>query len=117
MKQIDKLHVKLKSFKKLNQMNCSYFFSSTILLICLLLFGPSIKTSAQAPKSFSFQGLARGSSGTPISKSSIAIRASVINNTANGTLLYQESFTQLTVPVPILILNKPKVSVNWVKLS
>ncbi len=77
-------------------MNCSYFFSSTILIIGLLLFGPSINTSAQAPKSFSFQGLARGSSGTPISKSSIAIRASVINNTANGTLLYQESFTQLT---------------------
>ena len=63
-----------------------------IFLFCFVNF----VAWAQTPQSFSFQGLARGTNGNPISKSTIAIRASIINNTANGTLLYQERFTQLT---------------------
>lgn len=61
---------------------------SIIMLFTTLL---QVNTWAQAPNQINYQGVAVNSVGTPIINQNIALRLTVHQNTANGTILYSES--------------------------
>jgi hypothetical protein len=58
------------------------------LIIAIVL---SISIYAQAPQSFAYQGIARNSSGSPISNQLISIRASILDAISTGTSQYTET--------------------------
>ncbi len=62
-----------------------------ILLLFLLLSGLASLVQAQAPLSFNYQGVARNTLGTVINNRPIALRMSIRDLTANGTVLYSET--------------------------
>jgi hypothetical protein len=64
------------------------------LIIATFLF--SATTIAQIPHLFKYQGLARDSSGNPISNDTIALRISIHQGTPTGTVVYQETHNPIT---------------------
>ncbi|MCZ8198577.1 MAG: hypothetical protein O9267_13320 [Flavobacterium sp.] len=65
----------------------------TITLLALFI---SILTFAQVPQGISYQAIALNSSGNPVVSSNVGIRLSVLDNSANGTVLYTETHTKTT---------------------
>jgi hypothetical protein len=64
------------------------------LIIAAFLF--SAVAIAQPPKLFKYQGLARDSSGNPISNDTIALRISIHQGTPAGTVVYKETHNPIT---------------------
>jgi len=56
----------------------------------------AIVAIAQAPQKFNYQGIARNSSGSPLSSTAIGLRLTVHDGSASGTTVYQETFTPTT---------------------
>ena len=65
-----------------------------IYLIAALLL--PLCTFAQAPQAFSYQAIANNTNGTPVANGNVAVRISVLDNTATGTVLYTETHTKTT---------------------
>ena len=63
------------------------------LLFTLLL---SAAAGAQAPQSFNYQAIVRDQTGNVVANRSIVLRIAVLNGSASGPTLYQESFTVTT---------------------
>ena len=72
-------------------MKCSKFFfiCQIILTIHCVLF--AIQSTAQAPQSFNYQAVVRDSTGALVANQPIGIRASIVADSANGTVVYQET--------------------------
>jgi hypothetical protein len=66
-----------------------YYFTITFLLISLLTF-------AQAPQGISYQAVAFDTSGNPVTNSNVGVRISILDNSATGTLVYEETHTKTT---------------------
>lgn len=64
------------------------------LIIASFLFSAAV--TAQLPHLFKYQGLARDSSGNPISNDTIALRISIHQGTPVGTVVYQETHLPIT---------------------
>lgn len=62
---------------------------SSTFLICFA-------ASAQPPGSLKYQGLARNSSGNPVTNQNIALRISIRKTSLSGTVVYKETHTTLT---------------------
>ncbi len=67
---------------------------STFLLSLLFLFLNS--AFAQAPQSFNYQAVVRGSGGELVANQSVAFRISILNGSSEGELLYEEKQHALT---------------------
>lgn len=65
-------------------------------LITILLCAIATISFAQVPQGVSYQAIATNAQGLPIVSGSIAIRLSILNNTATGTVLYTETQTKTT---------------------
>lgn len=52
--------------------------------------------SAQVPQAFSYQTIAFNASGAPIVNGNVAIKVSILDNTATGSVLYAETHTKTT---------------------
>jgi hypothetical protein len=66
-----------------------------ILSICLLS-GMQFIAGAQAPARFNYQGIARNSTGLPLASQNLAVRLSIRESSAAGTIVYQERQTVTT---------------------
>lgn len=64
------------------------------LIIIVFLFSTTM--IAQVPHLFKYQGLARDSSGNPISNDTIALRISIHQSTTAGTVVYKETHNPIT---------------------
>jgi hypothetical protein len=64
------------------------------LIIAIFLFSTTV--IAQVPQLFKYQGLARDSSGNPISNDTIALRISIHQGTPVGTVVYKETHNPIT---------------------
>jgi hypothetical protein len=73
-------------------------------LYCLFLVCTS-QLLAQAPTSISFQGITRNNAGNLITNQSISLRFSIINTSAAGTTLYQETQSTLTNELGLFSIN------------
>lgn len=73
--------------------NKKTIMKKTITLLALLI---SIITFAQVPQGISYQAIALNSSGNPVVSSNVGVRLSVLDNSANGTILYSETQTKTT---------------------
>ncbi len=62
-------------------------------VICLLT---SLLAVAQAPSAFNYQGLARDGAGTAISNQQVGLRISILSDSENGSLVFQEVQTVTT---------------------
>ena len=62
---------------------------SLLLLICLGIV-------AQVPQKLSYQCVVRNAAGTLIANHAVGIRATVLQGSASGTVVYQETFNSLT---------------------
>lgn len=51
---------------------------------------------AQVPNAFSYQGVARNNTGQPLANQSVSIRAGILNSSATGTAVYEETHTTTT---------------------
>src|SRR3954465_13615404 len=51
---------------------------------------------AQVPNAFSYQGVARDIAGQPLASKTISIRASILNTSATGTAVYEETHNATT---------------------
>ncbi len=56
------------------------------LIVCLAMF----ELSAQAPMVFNYQAVARNSSGVSLNNQSLSFRVSLLQGSANGTIVYSE---------------------------
>jgi len=68
-------------------------FTLTLLTAILL---SSLLLAQNAPQGFNYQGVARNGAGTVITNSTIGMRFSLHNNTANGAVVYSETKTITT---------------------
>jgi hypothetical protein len=66
------------------------------LLLHLLFVATAYSSAAQAPTGIPFQAVARSSSGGLIANHTLSIRVSIHDSTADGTVLYQETFAPTT---------------------
>ncbi|WP_292487825.1 FISUMP domain-containing protein [Methanohalobium sp.] len=66
-----------------------------LLLILVLVLTTGI-TSAQSPDMFNYQAVARDDQGNVIANQSIGIKISILQGSANGTVVYEEEHTQTT---------------------
>jgi len=73
-----------------------------LMLLFLIIIGSVI---AQAPQSFKYQAVARNADGVAIINTTIGIEISLISNTANGNLVYSETFSVLSNGIGIFNLN------------
>ena len=68
---------------------------STLLTVLLLIVHCQLLI-AQVPQAFKYQAVARDSTGVLITNQSISIRAAIIANSTNGTVVYQETHSLMT---------------------
>lgn len=61
-----------------------------ILLSFLILHVSCLMAVAQSPQAFSYQGVARDGSGTPLSSQGVTVRFTIRQGTPTGTAVYQE---------------------------
>jgi len=72
-------------------MNNKLFTTLTIAFLFL-----SAIVFAQAPQAFSYQAIAANANGTPVANGTVAVRISVLDNSATGTVLYTETHSKQT---------------------
>ncbi len=65
--------------------------TTLLLIICFCL-----QIAAQAPQGFSYQAIANNSNGTPVANKNVAVRISLLDNSASGTLIYKETHQKTT---------------------
>jgi len=65
------------------------------VLLASLLFISSL-AFAQAPQGVSYQAVAFSTPGNPVINSNVGVRISILNNAANGTVIYTETHTKTT---------------------
>src|ERR1041385_6099907 len=68
----------------------------TIRLFLLMMCIAAASAFAQAPQRFNYQAVARDGSGNPISEKGIAVKTSIVDGSAGGTVIFSESFTPTT---------------------
>lgn len=56
----------------------------------------TVGLQAQVPNAFSYQGVARNNTGQSLANQAISIRASILNTSATGTAVYEETHTATT---------------------
>lgn len=61
--------------------------------------------SAQIPQAFSYQTIAFNSAGAPIANGNVALKISILENSATGTVLYTETHTKTTNSKGLVNLN------------
>jgi len=61
--------------------------------------------SAQVPQAFSYQTIAFNTSGAPIANGNVALRVSILDNSATGTVLYTETHIKTTNAKGLVNLN------------
>ncbi|MBL7878853.1 MAG: hypothetical protein JNN23_03155 [Chryseobacterium gambrini] len=61
--------------------------------------------SAQVPQAFSYQTIAFNAAGTPIANGNVSLRISILDNAANGTVLYTETQNKTTNAKGLVNLN------------
>ncbi len=61
-----------------------------LLVFVIFVIGFTIKSYAQAPQQFNYQGAARNSNGTPLANKSISLRISILNGSSDGSAQYSE---------------------------
>lgn len=61
--------------------------------------------SAQVPQAFSYQTIAFNSAGAPIANGNVALKISILENSATGTVLYTETHTKTTNSKGLVNLN------------
>lgn len=66
------------------------------LITILLAFAAFSYTYAQVPQGISYQAIAFNSGGNPVVSSNVSVRISILDNSATGTLVYQETHTKTT---------------------
>ncbi|MCH2032350.1 MAG: hypothetical protein MK202_02425 [Tenacibaculum sp.] len=66
-----------------------YYYTITLLLLSLISF-------AQAPQGISYQAVAFDTNGNPVSNSNVGIRISILDNSATGVTVYQETHEKPT---------------------
>jgi len=66
------------------------------IFFSLFFFCLSASLFAQAPQAISYQAIARNASGTVMANQGITIRASILNGSPNGTVVYSETFASTT---------------------
>ena len=65
-------------------------------LTLVMLFGITVKTDAQVPQQFNYQGAARNASGTPLVNKNLSLRLSIVDGSPNGEVQYTETRTVTT---------------------
>lgn len=66
------------------------------ILLSSLLILVVWSTQAQAPAKFNYQGIARTSAGQPLASQAVAMRISIMDGSATGTLVYRETQSAVT---------------------
>src|SRR5579863_8744672 len=61
-------------------------------ILITLLFSV-VLTSAQAPKGFNYQAIARNLAGDPLPNQNISLKFSILDSSASGPVLYQETWS------------------------
>ncbi len=74
------------------------FYFIVTLFICTLIF-------AQVPQGFSYQTIAFNASGAPIANGTVALKISILENAATGTVVYSETHTKTTNAKGLVNLN------------
>lgn len=74
------------------------FYFIVALFICTLTF-------AQVPQGFSYQTIAFNASGAPIANGTVALKISILENSATGTVVYSETHTKTTNAKGLVNLN------------
>ncbi len=74
-----------------------------LILVALVLL--TIYGFAQVPQAIPYQAVARNAAGNPVSNQAISIRFSILNNAANGPLLYRETQTATTNSLGLFSVN------------
>ena len=67
-----------------------------IVLLIILLFHFVILSFGQAPESFKYQAVVRDNSGNIIADQTVGVQITIRRGSANGTVVYQESFSPST---------------------
>jgi hypothetical protein len=65
------------------------------ILLCILLLGIQLYASAQA-NLFNYQGVARTATGAPLANKNLSIKITLIEGSATGTTVYQETHSNTT---------------------
>lgn len=65
----------------------------SLLLLATITF---LSAFAQVPQGISYQAVAFNSGGSPVVNSNVGVKISVLDNSANGTVVYEETHTKLT---------------------
>jgi trimeric autotransporter adhesin len=84
----------LKSLKNKIMKNFTQKFVNTLFLFSI--FFSLTSTFAQAPQKMSYQAVIRNTGNTLISNTSIGMKISILQGSANGTSVYQETQTPIT---------------------
>lgn len=66
------------------------------VLLFAILFISFCSLFAQSPEGFNYQAVIRNNAGEVLSNQSVGIRMTLIQGTANGTVVYRETFTRTT---------------------
>ncbi len=67
-----------------------------ILLSIGLVLSSAIAAMAQAPQMLNYQGIARSTSGAPLTSASIGLQITIHDATPAGAVVYQETHTTTT---------------------
>ena len=81
----------------------------------------TVGLQAQVPNAFSYQGVARNVTGQSLANQAISIRASILNTSATGTIVYEETHAATTNSLGLLTLSigsgnaitGPFVAIDW----
>ncbi len=68
----------------------------TCIFAALMAFTAFPAAFAQTPQGFSYQAIANNTNGTPVANGSVAVRISVLDNSATGTAVYTETHAKTT---------------------
>lgn len=82
-----------------SKFQCIIKFQTKSIMKKLLLFSAfivSFLSFSQVPQGISYQAIALNSSGNPVASSNIRVKLSILDQTANGTVLYSETQQKTT---------------------
>jgi hypothetical protein len=85
-------------YKKLNIMKNKFYFTVSLLIICVLGY-------AQVPQGIPYQAVARNWQGQPLANTNVKVRFSVLDSTATGTAVYVESHSTTTSALGLFTAN------------
>ncbi len=75
-----------------------------IYLLSIILWG-TLVGMAQPPQALNYQAIARGNNGVPLASRTISVRASVLNGSATGPIVYSETHIATTNQFGLFTLN------------